>query len=183
MAALRPTGLPQKRWDGGGICGKVRPMRGHRAAVLGCCMGPALWVLVGCTSVVPEALRAQVDRRLTYAQLAEDPESYRGHLVVLGGEVLRMQPTSRDLNLVLAERPLSPLDESPLLVRASGGDLVVRVPGGARAGFQEGSVVTVVGVVQGRESPEDPRSLPRLEARYIHVWPGGSLQLHAGPEQ
>ena len=147
-----------------------------RAALIGCCLGPALWALAGCTSVVPEALRGQVDRDLTYTQLARDPESYRGRLVVVGGEVLRVGFAGRDLELTLAERPLSPVDESPMLGRASRGDLLVQVPGGARAAFREGSVLTVVGVVLGRETAADPDAVPRLEARHIQVWPVGRLQ-------
>jgi outer membrane lipoprotein len=152
----------------------------RRAALVGWCLGPALWGLANCTSVVPQALRGEVDRGLTYAQLAQDPEGYRGRTVVLGGEVLRVRPAGRDLELTLAERPLSPVDESPMLGRASGGDLVVQVPGAARAEFREGFVVTVVGVVLGRESAEDPASPPRLEARHIQVWPVGQAQLPPG---
>ncbi len=152
------------------------------AALIGCCLGPALWVLAGCTSVVPEALRGQVDRGVTYAQLAQDPEAYRGRLVVVGGEVLRVGFAGRDLELTLAERPLSPVDDSPMLARASRGDLLVQVPDGARAALREGAVLTVVGVVLGRESAGDPRSVPRLEARHIQVWPVGRL-LPPAPER
>jgi outer membrane lipoprotein len=146
---------------------------------MGWCLGPLLWGLAGCTSVVPEALRGEVDRGVTYAQIAQDPEAYRGRVVVLGGEVLRVRPTGRDLELTLIERPLSPVDQSPMVGRASGGDLVVQVPGAARAEFREGFAVTVVGVVLGRESAEDPASAPRLEARSIQVWPVGRAQFPA----
>jgi starvation-inducible outer membrane lipoprotein len=153
----------------------------NRAASIGCCLGFVLWGLAGCTSVVPEALRGEVDRGLTYALLAQDPEGYRGRTVVVGGEVLRVRPAGRDLVLTLTERPLSPVDESPMLGRASGGDLVVQVPGAARAEFREGFAITVVGVVLGRESAEDPASPPRLEARHIQLWAVGRARLPAEP--
>jgi outer membrane lipoprotein len=154
----------------------------RRAALIAWCLGAALLGVASCTSVVPEALRGEVDRGLTYAQLAQDPDGYRGRMVVVGGEVLRVQPTGRDLELRLTERPLSPLDQSPMLGRASGGDVVVQVPGAARAEFREGFAVTVVGVVLGRESAEDPASAPRLEARHIQVWPAGAAQVPARPQ-
>jgi len=154
----------------------------RRAAPAGWCLGAALWGLASCTSVVPEALRGEVDRGLTYAQLAQDPEGYRGHIVVVGGEVLRVRPAGRDLELTLTERPLSPVDQSPMLGRASGGDLVVQVPGAARAEFRVDFAVTVVGGVLGRESAEDPASAPRLEARHIQVWPVGAVELPARPQ-
>lgn len=153
--------------------------RRHWAALTGWCVACLIWGPAGCTSVVPEALRGAVDRRLTYAQLAQAPESYRGRLVLVGGEVMRVGPAGPDLELTLAERPLSPVDESPLLGLASRGDLVVQVPGGARAALREGDVLTVVGVVLGREAGNDAESVPRLEARHLQVWPAGSLQPYA----
>lgn len=150
-----------------------------RAVLIGWWLGPLLWVLAGCTSVVPPALRGEVDRDLTYPQLAQDPDSHRGRLVLLGGEVLRVDFAGRDLELTLAERPLSAMDESPMLGLASRGDVVVQVPGGARAALREGNVVSVVGVVLGRETAGDPASAPRLEARHIYVWPVGQLQPYA----
>ncbi len=151
-------------------------------ALVGSCLGPLLWGLAGCTSVVPESLRGQVDRSLTYDRLAHQPEAFRGRMVVMGGEVWRVRPMGRDLELTLTERPLSPADDSPMLGRTSGGSLVVLVPGAARAEIREGFVVTVVGVVQGRESAEDPQSPPLLEARDLHVWPVGRAPLPAGRE-
>lgn len=150
--------------------------RRSRGVPIGWCLGALFWVPAGCTSVVPEALRSQLDRSVTYAQLSHDPESYRGRLVLVGGEVTRADFAGRDLALTLADRPISPMDESPTLGAASRGDLVVRVPNGARAAIREGNVVTVVGIVLGREAAADPTSAPYLEARHIYVWPVAPLQ-------
>jgi starvation-inducible outer membrane lipoprotein len=144
----------------GGTCGAL-------GAILLC-------AVAGCSSVVPEALRGGVDRKVTYPDLARDPEALRGRLVLAGGEVLRVEPTGPDMELTLAERPLSALDESPVLSMASRGDLLVQVPGGARAAFREGQVITVVGVVVGGEAGGGPRGVPRLQAQHVQVWPTAS---------
>lgn len=153
--------------------------RGHRAAWMVLFLGVGPWGAPGCTSVVPETLRAEVDPRLTYVQLAQDPEAYRGRLVVMGGEVVQVESAGRDLELTLVERPLSPADESPMLGVPSRGGLLVRVPGAARASLREGQVVTVVGTVLGRESSGSLDPVPHLEARHLHLWPVGSLPRHA----
>jgi outer membrane lipoprotein len=46
-------------------------------------------LLAGCAaSVLPASLQLQVDRTLAFAQLKDSPDSYRGRLVIAGGEVL-----------------------------------------------------------------------------------------------
>ena len=151
-----------------------------RSTLIAHALLPALAALAGCTSVVPEALRGQVDRGLTYPQLSQDPEAYRGRLVLMGGEVVRVEPGQRDLVLTLTERPLSPADESPLLGHESRGDLVVQVPGAARAAFREGDVLTVVGAVLGRQAAGGLPAVPRLESRSITVWSVARPQPHSG---
>jgi outer membrane lipoprotein len=154
--------------------------RRHRLVAVGCAAAAGLWGAVGCTSVVPEALRAEIDRSVTIAQIARTPEEYRGRTVLLGGEVVRVEPAGPDLELTLAERPLSPLDESPMLTRTSRGDVAVRVSGGARAAIREGQVVTLVGVILGREPGADPQGVPRLEAKHLYVWPVAAVQAPSG---
>ena len=53
-----------------------------------------LAVTAGCasTSVIPESLEQQVDKSVTFSQVLESPDSYRGKVVLLGGEVLRALP-------------------------------------------------------------------------------------------
>lgn len=147
-----------------------------RLLLIGCVAGAGLWAVAACTSVVPEALRGEVDRSVTFPQIVQDAGAYRGRTVLVGGEVVRVETTGADLELTLAERPLSPLDESPMLTLASRGECVVEVPGGARAGIRRGDVVTVVGVVQGRGSPADPQGAPRLQAKSLYLWPMAGIR-------
>lgn len=50
-----------------------------------------LVLLAGCssTSIIPEPLEPQIDKSVTFSQLLESPDSYRGKVLVLGGEVLK----------------------------------------------------------------------------------------------
>lgn len=144
--------------------------RRHRAAPLALALGLSAWGAPGCTSVVPDALRTQLDRAVTYPQVAQNPEALAGRIVLMGGEVLRAEPGGRGLQLTLAERPLSPVDESPMLGQESRGDLVVEVPGGMGASFRAGDVITVVGTVLGRAPGGGRPAVPHLESRSIYVW-------------
>ena len=63
--------------------------------------------LTGCasSSVVPASLQAQLDKTLTFPQLRESPDSYRGHLMVLGGEVLSAKRLKDGTRIEVLEIP------------------------------------------------------------------------------
>jgi outer membrane lipoprotein len=65
-------------------------------------------LLAGCASgdVVPAALQAQLDKTLTFPQLRESPDSFRGHLLVLGGEVLSAKRLKEGTRIEVLEIPL-----------------------------------------------------------------------------
>jgi len=57
-----------------------------------------LWVVilsliaVGCSSSpagIPETLEQQIDKNVTFAEVLGSPDSYKGRLILLGGEVLK----------------------------------------------------------------------------------------------
>src|SRR5581483_2425173 len=68
----------------------------------------ALLLLAGCppSTVVPATLEPQVDRHLTFAQVKESPESYRGRLIVLGGEVLSARRLKEGTRIEVLQLPL-----------------------------------------------------------------------------
>ena len=131
--------------------------------------------------MVPDTLRAQLDRAVAYPQVAENPEALTGRMVLMGGEVLRVEPGGRGLQLTLAERPLSPVDESPMVGQESRGDLVVEVPGGTGTNLRAGDVITVVGTVLGRAPGGGLPAVPYLESRSIYVWSMARPDLSSGP--
>ena len=72
-----------------------------------------LWVVVtflwSCStgpSVIPEALEPQVDKTLIFSQLKENPDSYKGRLVVLGGEVLKATRLQDGTQIEVLQLPL-----------------------------------------------------------------------------
>ena len=134
-------------------------------------MALACLAVTGCTStVVPQALLGQVDRGITYPEVAQNPEAFAGRLVLMGGVVLGVEPRGQDLYLTVAERPLSRVDEAPVLYEGSRGDLLLQVPGGAAAAYRQGDVITFVGSVLGRAPEAGLPPVPRIETRYVYMW-------------
>lgn len=139
-----------------------------------------LWLaavnLVACASVVPGELKERV-RSVSLAELRQAPESYAGTLLLLGGEVLGLNPQGEWMAIEVLERPLG-LRDRPRIDRPPRGRFAVLLrpqEGDARIDkLEPGRLVTVVGEAQGRVSlaPDTPPDeLPLLMARYIHLWP------------
>ena len=61
--------------------------------------------LVACASVVPGELRERV-RSVSLAEVDQAPESYAGTLLLLGGEVLAVNPRGKWMGIEVLERPL-----------------------------------------------------------------------------
>lgn len=126
----------------------------------------------GCTGVVPAALRAQVEPRLSLQNLQANPQEYRGRMVLLGGEILEIQAGADEAMLVVLHRPLEALDR-PLLTGRSEGRFWVRLRAPLPRGYREGQPMTVVGEVSGEARPAytgKDLHAPVLDARYVHLW-------------
>ena len=66
-----------------------------------------LAVAAGCaTSVIPESLEPQVDKAVTFSQVLEAPDSYRGKVVVWAGEVLKAKAMKGGTQLEVLQLPL-----------------------------------------------------------------------------
>lgn len=147
--------------------------------------------LVACASVVPGELRERV-RSVSLAEVDQAPESYAGTLLLLGGEVLAVNPRGKWMEIEVLERPLGYRDR-PRSDRPSRGRFAVVIPvqGGDRRTDKlgPGRLVTVVGEVRGRAGPSSGTPSdqpPLLMARYIHLWPpplfpgGPEIGIHFG---
>jgi len=144
--------------------------------------GPAsaaiLLLLLGCasTGVIPPSLYQQVDRSLTFAQLKDSPDSYRGRLILAGGEVLDAKLLKQGTRLVVLQLPLLDSQEPGLDRTASQGRfLAIQKEFLDPATLPEGTRVTIVGEVTGATTlplDETDYAYPTLEIKHLKVWPG-----------
>src|SRR5438094_8047537 len=56
--------------------------------------------------VIPKELEGQVDRKVSFLQLKESPETYTGRMVVLGGEVISAKRNNDSTRIEVLQLPL-----------------------------------------------------------------------------
>lgn len=135
-----------------------------------------LAVAAGCTStpVIPESLAPQVERAVTFDQIVASPDSYRGRVVVLGGEVLKAKALQGGTQLEVLQLPLDD-DHEPALDRmqSKGRFLAVQKEFLDPATIADGTRVTIVGEVTGAlvdKMDEADYRFPTLDVKHVHRW-------------
>lgn len=133
-------------------------------------------VTAGCTStsVIPESLEPQVDKALTFSQVVESPDSYRGKVVVWGGAVLKAKAMKGGTQLELLQLPLDD-DQEPVTERreSKGRFLALQKEFLDPATIAEGTRVTIVGEITGasvEKMDEADYRFPTLDVKHVHRW-------------
>src|SRR4030067_2370493 len=117
----------------------------------------------GCAHVIPEDLRAKTDPSLTFGQVQQDPNLYRGKLVVWGGEII--QTTNQKDGTTLMEvfqRALGWRGEPKETIASEGRFLVLIEKYLDPYLFRRGRKITVAGEILGEES----KTLGEMDYRY-----------------
>lgn len=133
-------------------------------------------ILAGCASgsVVPASLQAQIDKSLTFDQLRETPDSYRGRLLVLGGEVLSAKRLKEGTRIEVLEIPLNGSLQPGLDRTTSRGRfLALQKEFLDPATIPPGTRLTIVGEVTGSVADkldETDYTYPMVEVRSLKVW-------------
>ena len=142
-----------------------------------------VWVLilsliaVGCSSSpvrIPETLESQIDQNLTFTAVLASPESYKGHLILLGGKILKAKRLKEGTQAELLQLPLNK-DQEPTtdLTRSQGRVLVLHQKFLDPATLTPGMLVTFVGEVSGATTDKlddvDYR-YPMLTVKHWYVW-------------
>jgi len=152
-------------------------------------------LLVGCSSerIVPESREPLVDRAVSFRDLLVSPESYKGRMLVLGGEVLKTKRLRDSTQIELLQLPLED-GEKPSLDRqqSQGRFLVLQQEFLDPATMVAGTRVTIVGEVSGSKIDhldDEEYRYPTLIVKHLHVWraesygqrqPGFSMGIFGG---
>lgn len=139
--------------------------------------------------VIPDRLKGRVDRDLRYSDIKDNPEKYRGELMLAGGKVLSAKRTQQGTVLEVLQIPLS----EELIPTASDTDSKGRFVIIDRnsdkvadpAVFNdENKRVTVVGEVLGMTTiqvDEVKEQVPELAVKHITVWDWDHMNAGYGP--
>jgi len=133
----------------------------------------AAWaILAGCGPAISTSLQQEASRQVSFAELAAHPDQNQGRLVILGGEVIQVQPSGQgslmSVNQFHLDNQFYPAGAGLYGAAASGGTFLVESDKYlSPSQYQPRSRVTVAGVVAGRRD-----GLLLLKAREIHFWEG-----------
>ena len=112
----------------------------------------------GCATAFPESVMRTVDTRITADELLRDPAAHKGARVILGGDVLAVQPRPGLTEIELLARRLRG-DDSPERSDRSPGRALLHTPEFLDpAVYAPGRRITVVGQVAGVEERRSARS-------------------------
>jgi len=135
-----------------------------------------LLIGTGCSSSpagIPKDLEPQIDKNLTFKDMLVSPGSYQGHLILLGGEILKAKRLKKGTQIELLQLPLT-TDQTPTLDRTqSQGRLLVLYQDVDPATLTPGTRVTLVGEVSGsvlEKMDEADYRYPTLTVKHWHVW-------------
>ncbi len=125
-------------------------------------------VLSGCAHVISGDLQAKIDPSLTFTQVLQTPDIYKGKMVLWGGEIIQMIPQKDGSVLMeVLQRPFG-LAEKPETTFASEGTFLALINAYSEglSSLRKGGLITVAGEIQGAVEGEKMTSLSDIGYRY-----------------
>ncbi|MBU6432670.1 MAG: Slp family lipoprotein [Nitrospirae bacterium] len=139
-------------------------------------------IATGCSSSpvgIPETLDSQIDRKLTFTDVLTSPETYKGRLVLLGGEILKAKRLKEGTQVELLQLPLNENQEPTTDLTQSQGRMLVLHQGFLDpAILTPGLLVTFVGEISGviiEKMDEVDYRYPTLTVMHWYAWSPGTL--------
>jgi len=125
-----------------------------------------LWLPLGCVHVISKDIRTQTSPLITFRQVSQDPNAYRGRTVVWGGEIIETTNQKDGSTLIeVFERPLG-LKDDPKLTAASEGRFLIRSDKYLDPYiYRKGRKITVGGEILGEET----KPLGKMDYHYPMV--------------
>ena len=124
---------------------------------------------------LPPELQSTVEQRVSFANVKADPASYKGRIILLGGEVLKAKRLVDRTRLEVLHLPLNEFNE-PVMNRtvSQGRYLAFQKEFLDPATVPPGTRITVVGEVTGTtegDIDDMKYSFVTLEIRHLQIWP------------
>ena len=146
--------------------------------------------IFSCAPVIPGEIRAGADTSLTFKEVAQSPDTYKGKIVLWGGEIIQTLPQDDGSTLIeVLEWPLGWTERPRRTVSFQGKFLVLLTEPSDLSLYRGGARITVAGGVQGSMEGEKIRSVsdptylyPLLLSKEIHVWKHRSYPYSSVPD-
>jgi outer membrane lipoprotein len=133
-------------------------------------------LLSGCAHVIPKDLRTKSDLSLTLSQVRQNPNAFKGKLVVWGGEIIEtVNQQDGTTQIEVFQRPLGWRGEPKETVASEGRFLILADKYLDPYILRRGKKITVAGEMIG----EKIKPLGEMDYRYLIV---SSKQIYLWPE-
>jgi outer membrane lipoprotein len=135
-----------------------------------------IWVawIIGCAGAISEQARSTVTYTRSFRALQQAPDKATGEIVLLGGKIIEIQPAGDQTELTMLQLPLN-ASQRPADTDSSEGRFILRSkPFLDPAIYSAGTLITVVGRVQGSEERligKMPYRYPVIVPAEIKKWP------------
>lgn len=127
----------------------------------------------GCTPVFPKEITDRIDRHISFKELQNDPEKFKGTWVMLGGVIVSSKNMKEGTLLEVLQKPLDS-DGRPLETdRTDGRFLVESDQFLDSAVYHRERLITVVGELVGQKTmplDEIMYQYPLLSPKALHLW-------------
>jgi outer membrane lipoprotein len=131
--------------------------------------------MAACAAGIPSQLAEQVSWNLSFIDIRQHPEAYRGRLVALGGIVTHVEALDTGYRVLVSEVPFEPSTRyRPAVDQLPRGRFILLIPRQTLPDdLRSGAEVTVVGEIMGTgtwsEAAVDER-VPLVEERSVKIW-------------
>jgi outer membrane lipoprotein len=130
--------------------------------------------LSGCAHVISKDLRVKVDPSLTFREVSQNPNAYKGKTVIWGGEIVRTtNQKDGTTSIEIFQLPLSRRGEPNEMYPSEGRFLILTGKYLDAYLFRRGRRITVAGEILAEEFGklgEMDYRYPLLSGNQIHLW-------------
>lgn len=133
-----------------------------------------LFLIAGCAPVISKQVREQVRPEVTFSAVLQEPERYKGQMIIFSGIVIKTENTKEGTLIQVLQRPAG-FRGRPQDVDETGGRFLALDSRYLDTDvFAKGRSVTVAGEIQGKRIlPLDKieYSYPLIHVKELYLWP------------
>jgi outer membrane lipoprotein len=133
----------------------------------------AFVILAGCAYPISSELRHEAKQDVTFAQVIQNPDAFKGTVVIWGGKILDISNQANGTELTILQVPLD-YEEIPRNDRASQGRFIAISKQFLDPElYQKGKKITLAGEITGHETLDLGKmqyNYPTVSVREIHLW-------------
>ncbi len=143
-----------------------------------------VYACAGCAHVISKEVRSQVDESISFKQVFQSPDAYKGKVVLWGGVIINTTHQKDGTLIEVLQKTLDTEGKPEDADRSEGRFLLFDKRFLDDALFSKGRRVTVAGEVIGkRVMPvgETEYAYPFISNKEIHLWPDRAKEMYAYP--